>query len=762
MKAFYRWLAAVAAAAILLLGLSSTAGAVTTKLKVAFMAGQPPFQFLDGEGRPVGMHIDILEAIAEECDLVLEYLPMETNSECLRALEEGRTDIVLGVMVSDKGYAGRMTSEITSSPLCMVVPNRILNENGELAVFPYKVVFQHGTADNYLVSSLGANQCIIVGSQREVMEAHLQGRAEVMVGVKNSILYQLRERGLMDDYTIHHNYMENVGYAIAVPEGDHSLRYLLNNGIASLRSSRRYETIWDKWIISDSSEKLRLLLRRGAVAGVAVGLAVLGYSVVNARVKKALKRQVEEKTREVTAANLELEKRVIQIENDSDLRNRIIKYAPVGIVLFDRDFRVTLANRSVCCLTGVSGDLTGRNVLDLPVVGKILQPISERVFDRDFSLKNGAFTYLSKPLDVEELRIFIRQALEFRSLSRRVTYLSNELKSSYGEMVGKSPAMQEVYRLIEKVKDEDVGVTISGESGTGKELAARAVHYQSRRKDEMFVAVNCAAIPEGLLEEEFFGHKKGSFTGALSDKKGKFELADKGTLFLDEIGDMPLSLQGKLLRVLQQKEFTPIGGTKSRKIDVRVIAATNRDLKAMIRQGSFRQDLYYRINVVELYLPPLRERKQDIPLLCDYFLRQYAEARHKPSVSLSEAARKLLLEYDYPGNIRELANILEYAFILTGSGVIDAGDLPINLKNLPGAGGGAEGAPAAAFPLRQQGSIPPGKRDYSGMTLQEIEREAIAQCLERNGGRQKPTAHTLGISERGLRNKIKQYGLSGR
>lgn len=380
------------------------------------------------------------------------------------------------------------------------------------------------------------------------------------------------------------------------------------------------------------------------------------------------------------------------------------------------------------------------------------------------AMKNGAFTYLSKPLDVEELRIFIRQALEFRNLSQRVTYLSNELKSRYryGEMIGKSPAMQEVYSLIEKVKDEDVGVTISGESGTGKELAARAVHYQSRRRDEMFVAVNCAAIPEGLLEEEFFGHKKGSFTGALSDKKGKFELADRGTLFLDEIGDMPLSLQGKLLRVLQQKEFTPIGGTQSRKIDVRVIAATNRDLQEMIRVGSFRQDLYYRINVVELKLPPLRERKQDIPLLCDYFLKQYAESRHKPVARLSEPARQRLLEYDYPGNVRELANILEYASILAGSDAIGAGDLPINLKSASQAEETAEKPPEDAPPPQKPGGSAPGSRNFGGMTLQEIEREAIAQCLERNGGRQKPTAQALGISERGLRNKIKQYGLAGK
>ena len=264
------WLMAAAVCA-LLLNLITTAGAVTTKVKVAFMGGLPPYQFLDKNGQPAGMHIDILDAIAGECDLVLEYLPMESNSECLRALDEGRADIVLGVMASDKAYAGRMTSEITSSPLSMIVPNSILTESGELADSRYRAVFQYGTADSYLVSSLGVNQCAIVGTQQEVMETHLQGRAKIIVGVKNSILYQLRELDLMDDYTILHNYMDTVSYAMAVPEGDYSLLYLLNNGIASLRSSQQYEAIWDRWIVSDQSEELRRILFRVGAAGAAVG-----------------------------------------------------------------------------------------------------------------------------------------------------------------------------------------------------------------------------------------------------------------------------------------------------------------------------------------------------------------------------------------------------------------------------------------------------------------------------------------------------------
>ena len=288
------------------------------------------------------------------------------------------------------------------------------------------------------------------------------------------------------------------------------------------------------------------------------------------------------------------------------------------------------------------------------------------------AMKNGAFTYLTKPLDLDELKVFIKQALTVRRLSDDVNFLSGELKQrfQYQEMIGKSPRMQEVYGLIEKLKNVDSNVTITGESGTGKELVARALHFSGKRKNERFVVINCAAIPENLLEDELFGHKRGAFTGATQDKKGRFEIANRGTVFLDEIGDMPLGLQSKLLRVIQQKEFTPLGSTDTRKVDVRIIAATNRNLKKLVSEGKFREDLYYRLNVINIHMPALRERKEDIPLLCKYFIKLFNREQNKNVQRLSPEAEKLLLLYDYPGNVRQLANIIEHAMILTNREVI--------------------------------------------------------------------------------------------
>lgn len=369
------------------------------------------------------------------------------------------------------------------------------------------------------------------------------------------------------------------------------------------------------------------------------------------------------------------------------------------------------------------------------------------------AMKSGAFTYLSKPLDVEELMVFIRQALEFRHLNERVLQLNKELQSrySYGEMVGESPAMQKVYQRLEKIRDVNVNVLVTGESGTGKELVARAIHYQGKRQNEAFIAVNCAAIPEGLLEEEFFGHKKGAFTGAIQDQKGKLELADGGTLFLDEVGDMPLSLQGKLLRVLEQREFTPIGGARTIKIDIQVIAATNRNLQSMVKEGTFRQDLYYRLNIVEIHIPPLRERTMDIPLLIRHFLRKYSQEMNRPIPSLSPEAKELLLSYRFPGNVHELANALELAMILS-SGTIRAEDLPHQIQETLTEHSGLEELQLspASVPLEER---------LASLSLAEVEKLAIEAAMKRFGGKQKPTAESLGISERGLRNKIKEYGI---
>lgn len=363
------------------------------------------------------------------------------------------------------------------------------------------------------------------------------------------------------------------------------------------------------------------------------------------------------------------------------------------------------------------------------------------------AIKKGAFTYLSKPLDIEELCIYIEQALKFRDLSEKVNYLSHELKSrySYGEMIGKSPSMENVYKIIDKVKDVDVNVLISGESGTGKELVARAIHFSGNRRDEKFVEVNCAAIPEGLLEDEFFGHRKGSFTGAVGHRKGKFEDADKGTLFLDEIGDMPLSLQSKLLRVLQNKSISPIGSNETTKIDIRVIAATNRNLLDMVEKGTFRQDLYYRLNVIDIKLPPLKERREDILLLCNHLISRHNKEHGRNIKGFTKDAEKLLLSYDYPGNVRELENALEYAAVLSNGSIIDHCDLPASMR----------------LKQKKSSSSPSSSLDdcLSGLTLKEIEKLAIQAALNQNSGKQRITAQQLGISERGLRNKIQEYGL---
>ncbi len=373
------------------------------------------------------------------------------------------------------------------------------------------------------------------------------------------------------------------------------------------------------------------------------------------------------------------------------------------------------------------------------------------------AIKRGAFHYLCKPLNLDELTYYIHQALEFQNLSRQVEDLSNALveleqRTYYGEIIGKSEPMQRVYQLIDKVKDLDTSIIITGESGTGKELVARAIHRNGIRKGENFVTVNCAAIPEGLLEEEFFGHVKGSFTGAVADKKGKLELANRGTLFLDEVGDMPLALQGKLLRALQEKESIPIGGSEYRKIDVRVISATNRDLLAMTGEGSFRQDLYYRLHVVEIHIPPLRERKQDLPDLCQSVIQRIAGDMNRTIRGLTPDAERLLMKYHFPGNVRELINILEYACILCNGEYIDVMDFPDELRREPAAAGGT--LTSEAF------SAADAVRTYLGsMSIKDVEKLLIESALLQNPQSKRAAAKQLGISERSLFYKIQEYEL---
>ncbi len=364
------------------------------------------------------------------------------------------------------------------------------------------------------------------------------------------------------------------------------------------------------------------------------------------------------------------------------------------------------------------------------------------------AMQKGAFTYLTKPINIEELKVIMQQASNIRKLNEQIYYLSDQLesKSRFDAIIGESAPMQRVYMLIDRVKDIDTNVLITGESGTGKELVARAIHNAGKRYRKRFVVVNCAAIPENLLELEFFGYKRGAFTGAMQDKKGKLEQADNGTLFLDEIGDMPLGLQSKLLRALQDKEFTPVGGSTPIKVDTRILAATNRDLPALIAEGRFREDLYYRLNVMEIKLPPLRERQGDIAILGNYLLGKFSAELNKPIRAITPEAKEMLERLPYPGNVRQLANILEYACILCQDGVISKEDFP-------------------EYVTRTDGTGPSGDSidDYlSSHSLKDIEKRAIEATLQRCGGKRVATAAQLGISKRGLLNKLKEYGVIDR
>ncbi len=355
------------------------------------------------------------------------------------------------------------------------------------------------------------------------------------------------------------------------------------------------------------------------------------------------------------------------------------------------------------------------------------------------AMKIGAYTYLTKPLNIDELVITIKQALEYQGLFNKVNELNNQLreKYSYKGIIGKSKEMLKLFELIEKIKDVDVNVLIPGESGTGKGLVARAIHYSGKYSRERFVEINCAAIPEGLLESELFGHKKGAFTGADRDKTGKLEYAGKGTILLDEIGDMSLNLQSKLLRVIEQKEFSPVGSNEIIKSEARIIAATNKNLLELIENNNFRLDLYYRLNVININLPPLRSRREDLPLLFEHFIKLYNKKFGKNVRKLSSEAERMLLSYSYPGNVRELSNIIERAVLLSEDGDIKEDFIPNEVKI---------------------NSIIDLDNLY-GLSLKSVEKKVIEAALKINQGKRNETAKMLGISERGLRNKINEYDL---
>jgi two-component system response regulator PilR (NtrC family) len=363
------------------------------------------------------------------------------------------------------------------------------------------------------------------------------------------------------------------------------------------------------------------------------------------------------------------------------------------------------------------------------------------------AMKLGAYDYIAKPFNVEEIKIIVRNALDRRSLARENLRLREEMRGrySFSGLCGKSKKMRDVYTLIEKVAGSTANILIFGESGTGKELAAKAVHYNSPRKDRPFVAVNCGAIPETLMESELFGHKKGAFTGAVADRPGLFEQAEGGTLFLDEIGEVPLQLQAKLLRVIQEREFRRVGGAESLKADVRLVAASNRDLEEQVREGAFREDLFYRLNVVQVRMPPLRERTEDIPLLIECFLNKFAGKLPGPEV-ITPSALKVLMVYPFPGNVRELENLVERCVVL-GSGVIDMDCLPPQILNFRN-----------TAPSGEEFVIPPDGMNLEAY-LDGIEKRLLLQALERCGGVKKRAAELLGLTFRSIRYRLAKFGL---
>jgi DNA-binding NtrC family response regulator len=388
-----------------------------------------------------------------------------------------------------------------------------------------------------------------------------------------------------------------------------------------------------------------------------------------------------------------------------------------------------------------------------PEMRTIVMTAYSSVKDAVDAMKRGVYEYLTKPLNLDELFVILRKAIEDQNLRRENEELKDRLQGSYRfeSIIGKSAAMQEVFKTIFKVAKSQATVLIRGESGTGKELVARAIHYNSPRADGPMVEISCAAFPETLLESELFGYEKGAFTGANGRKKGRFEIADGGTIFLDEIGDISANVQTKLLRALQEKEISRLGGTESIKVDVRVITATNRDLEHALSEGRFREDLYYRLNVIPIFLPPLRERREDIPLLIDHFMKRYCKLNNKPLMSISEEALELCKSYEWPGNVRELENAIENAIVLGEGDVILPEHFPVTLS--------MRKISAENFAHAGSESIFFATGASYREKMEAAEKMVLEDAIRRAGGNKSEAAKQLGISLRTMRYKIQKYKL---
>ncbi len=360
------------------------------------------------------------------------------------------------------------------------------------------------------------------------------------------------------------------------------------------------------------------------------------------------------------------------------------------------------------------------------------------------AMKEGAYDYLTKPFSMEELLLMLKRILTFKEMEEENLYLKEQIKGRYKEIIGRSEKIQAIFEQIDIISGTDTTALLYGESGTGKELVAQAIHYRSHRKDGKLIKVHCGALPETLLEAELFGYEKGSFTGALKQKKGRFELAHKGTIFLDEIGDISPTVQMKLLRVVQERQFERVGGTETIDVDVRIICATRKDLKQEVQKGNFREDLYYRLNVVPIAVPTLRERKEDILPLIEHFLKKFSSEMKRPLKGLSPKARELLLKYPYPGNVRELENAIERAMAMGRGEEIQPLDLPEEIRSIEDT-------------VNTESA---GREEYASLkkAVEGFERAYISRTLKQASGNKTRAAEILGISRKTLWEKCKQFG----
>lgn len=411
----------------------------------------------------------------------------------------------------------------------------------------------------------------------------------------------------------------------------------------------------------------------------------------------------------------------------------IAKNNPVDIIL--SDFKMP--------------DLNGIEVLEQvqkinPEISFVIVTAYGTVENAVKAMRLGAFDYISKPVDLDELDLMIDRIIEHKNLKSENQLLKTQLQEKYkiSSIVSQSRKMEEVINVAARVADSKATVLITGENGTGKEVLAKAIHFISSRKEKPFVAVNVPALTETLLESELFGHEKGAFTGADKMRKGRFEVAHGGTLFLDEVGDIPQSIQVKLLRVLQEHQFERVGGSEKLEVDVRIIAATNKDLEQKIKDGTFREDLYYRLNVVSIKIPPLRDRKEDILPMIESFIQKYCTENNKENLEISREAVDVLMKYNYPGNVRELENIIERAVVLNRGKVITLGDLPINIKG-----------------FKEEKSITTSREGTLTEQVEALEKQLIYDALQESEGNQTKAGKLLGLTERNLRYKLKKYNI---